>query len=124
MLNLIIVATMSPDSTTPATVAIVQGALNVKNAYVFDLSAACAGFVYGLKTAANFLKDPKIKYVLLIEGVVLETNSHPKTLANFKKILYKELITLKEINTRTFAGRTLSTFSKILAQGRMRWKDY
>lgn len=113
MLDLIIVATMSPDSTTPATVAIVQGALNVKNAYVFDLSAACAGFVYGLKTAANFLKDPKIKYVLLIEGVVLETNSHPKTLANFK-----------EINTRTFAGRTLSTFSQILAQGGIRWKDY
>ncbi|WGN89098.1 beta-ketoacyl-ACP synthase III [Ligilactobacillus faecis] len=71
MLDLIIVATMSPDSTTPATAAIVQGALNAKNAYAFDISAACAGFVYGLKTAANFLKDPKIKYVLLIGGEVL-----------------------------------------------------
>lgn len=112
MLDLIIVATMSPDSTTPATVAIVQGALNVKNAYVFDLSVACAGFVYGLKTAANFLKDPKIKYVLLIEGVVLETNSHPKTLANFKKILYKELITLRKLTPERLLDERYQRFRK------------
>lgn len=71
MLDLIIVATMSPDSNTPATAAIVQGALKAQNAYAFDISAACAGFVYGLKMAANFLKDRKIRHVLLIGGEVL-----------------------------------------------------
>lgn len=70
-LDLIIVATMSPDSNTPATAALVQGALKASNALAFDISAACAGFVYGLKTAVNFLKDPKVNYVLLIGGEVL-----------------------------------------------------
>lgn len=69
--DLIIVATMSPDSNTPATAAIVQGEIEAKNAFAFDISAACSGFVYGLKVAANFLKDEQIKNVLLIGGEVL-----------------------------------------------------
>lgn len=69
--DLIIVATMSPDSNTPATAAIVQGEIEAKNAFAFDISAACSGFVYGLKVAANFLKDEQIKNILLIGGEVL-----------------------------------------------------
>lgn len=69
--DLIIVATMSPDSNTPATAAIVQGEIEAENAFAFDISAACSGFVYGLKVAANFLKDKQIKNVLLIGGEVL-----------------------------------------------------
>lgn len=69
--DLIIVATMSPDSNTPATAAIVQGEIKAKNSFAFDISAACSGFVYGVKVAANFLKDEQIKNVLLIGGEVL-----------------------------------------------------
>ena len=70
-LDLIIVATMSPDSNTPATAAIVQGNIQATNAFAFDISAACSGFVYALKTATNFLKDEKIKNVMVIGGEVL-----------------------------------------------------
>lgn len=70
-LNLIIVATMSPDSYTPATAAIVQGNIGAKNAVSFDVSAACSGFVYGLDVAAKFMAAQSQMRVLLIGGEVL-----------------------------------------------------
>jgi len=65
-LNLIIVATITPDMSFPATACIVQHRLGAKNAAAFDLSAACSGFIYGLANAANFIAAGTYKYALVI----------------------------------------------------------
>ncbi|MBO0458972.1 ketoacyl-ACP synthase III [Enterococcus hulanensis] len=55
-LDFIIVATMSPDYTSPSVACQVQGQLGAKKAMAFDVAAACAGFVYALATAENFMR--------------------------------------------------------------------
>ena len=47
VIDLLIVSTISPDAITPSTAAIVEKKLNLKSAFAFDISAACAGFIYG-----------------------------------------------------------------------------
>lgn len=54
-LDFIIVATMSPDYQTPSTAALVQGQLQADQAFAFDISAACSGFIYGLALADKLL---------------------------------------------------------------------
>jgi 3-oxoacyl-[acyl-carrier-protein] synthase-3 len=54
-LDLIIVATVTPDYAFPATACLLQNALGAEKAAAFDLSAGCSGFVYGLSVAANLL---------------------------------------------------------------------
>lgn len=70
-IDLIIVATMSPDSFTPATAAIVQGNIKATKALAFDVSAACSGFIYGLEVARRFLNFADVKRVMVIGGEVL-----------------------------------------------------
>ncbi len=70
-LDLIIVATASPDHLFPSTACIVQARLGAKNAAAFDLEAACTGFIYGLSVAEKFLMSPKCRYVLVIGADVL-----------------------------------------------------
>lgn len=65
-LDLIIVATITPDMPFPATSCIVQDMLGAKNAACFDVSAACAGFVYGLVIARQFVAGGLYKNVLVI----------------------------------------------------------
>lgn len=65
-LDLIIVATAAPDYNTPSTSCIIQGEIGAKNAAAFDMNAACAGFVYGLTVAEQFLKTGYYKKVLII----------------------------------------------------------
>ena len=65
-LDLIIVATVTPDMQFPSTACIVQKALGAKNAVSFDIGAACAGFVYGLVTAEQFIKGAIFKNALII----------------------------------------------------------
>ncbi|MGE0764011.1 MAG: 3-oxoacyl-ACP synthase III family protein [Bdellovibrionales bacterium] len=66
-LQLIIVATDTPDFISPPTAAVVQHRLQATNAGVFDLNAACAGFVTGLDTAAKFIKaDERYQNVLVV----------------------------------------------------------
>lgn len=64
-LDLIIVATCTPDFHFPATAAVVQDRLGAKCA-AFDLEAACSGFVYGLVVAAQFIASGAMKNVLVI----------------------------------------------------------
>jgi 3-oxoacyl-[acyl-carrier-protein] synthase-3 len=52
--DLIIVATATPDLTFPATATIIQHKLGVKNGFAFDVHAVCSGFLYALATADNF----------------------------------------------------------------------
>jgi 3-oxoacyl-[acyl-carrier-protein] synthase-3 len=70
-LDLIIVATITPDMQFPSTACFVQNALKAKNAVCFDIGAACAGFVYGIVTAQQFIESGKFKKALVIGAEVL-----------------------------------------------------
>ncbi|MEC0128778.1 MULTISPECIES: beta-ketoacyl-ACP synthase III [Paenibacillus] len=65
-LDLIIVATITPDSSFPSTACILQDKLGAKGAAAFDLSAACSGFVYGLATATSFIQSGMYNNALVI----------------------------------------------------------
>ncbi len=65
-LELIIVATITPDMPFPATSCLVQNNLGAKNAACFDVSAACAGFVYAMVMAQQFLASGVYKNALVI----------------------------------------------------------
>ncbi|MFZ1730135.1 MAG: beta-ketoacyl-ACP synthase III [Bacteroidota bacterium] len=62
----IIVATVTPDMFFPSTAALVQTKLGAKNAWGFDLSGACSGFLFALATGAQFIKSGTHKKVLVI----------------------------------------------------------
>lgn len=70
-IDLIIVATITPDSVCPSTACIVQDMLGCKNATCFDISAACSGFVFSLITANALIKSGEYKKALVIGGEVL-----------------------------------------------------
>lgn len=65
-LDLIIVATMTPDCPMPATAALVQHQLGATRAGAFDLNIACSGFVYALITGAQFVASGTFRRVLVI----------------------------------------------------------
>ena len=70
-IDLIIVATLTPDYSMPSTACIVQKNIGAINAAAFDLNAGCTGFVYGIATGANFIKSGVYKRVLVIGGETL-----------------------------------------------------
>ncbi|WP_342440033.1 beta-ketoacyl-ACP synthase III [Paenibacillus sp. FSL L8-0436] len=65
-LDLIIIATVTPDSSFPSTACILQDKLGAKGAAAFDLSAACSGFVYSLATATGFIQNGMYNNALII----------------------------------------------------------
>lgn len=62
----IIVATVTPDMLFPATACLVQAELGASNAWGFDLSAACSGFLFGLSTGAQMIEAGRHEKVLVI----------------------------------------------------------
>jgi 3-oxoacyl-[acyl-carrier-protein] synthase-3 len=69
-LDMIIVGTVTPDMPMPATAVFVQQKLGAGTCPAFDLSAACAGFVFGLTIADQFVRSGAMKHVLVV-GVEL-----------------------------------------------------
>ena len=65
-IDLIVVATTTPDLTFPATAAIVQQKLGMHHGAAFDIQAVCSGFVYGMVTADSFLKNGVARRALVI----------------------------------------------------------
>lgn len=65
-IDLIIVATVTPDMFFPSTNCIVQEAIGAVNSWGFDLVAACSGFVFAITTGAQFIESGKHKKVLVI----------------------------------------------------------
>ncbi len=65
-LDLIVVATSTPENIFPSTASLVQDWLNAHDAGAFDLSAACSGFVYALNTAADSIRAGSIQAALVI----------------------------------------------------------
>ncbi|WP_040948629.1 beta-ketoacyl-ACP synthase III [Gorillibacterium massiliense] len=70
-LDLIIVATITPDMSFPSTACLLQEKLGAKKSAAYDLSAACTGFIYGLANAANFIAVGTYKYALIVGVEVL-----------------------------------------------------
>lgn len=64
--DLIVVATVTPDMLFPATACLVQDNLGASNAWGFDLSAACSGFIYALTTGAQFIETGQVETALII----------------------------------------------------------
>lgn len=70
-INLIIVATLTPDNYTPSVACIVQKELEIPNAVCFDLNAACSGFVYALNTAHCYMKAGMVKNAIIVGSETL-----------------------------------------------------
>ena len=70
-IDLIIVATTTPDNTVPATAVKVQHALGMNHGFAFDIQAACSGFMYALATADNYIRAGMVRKVLVIGAETL-----------------------------------------------------
>jgi 3-oxoacyl-[acyl-carrier-protein] synthase III len=71
--EVIIVATVTPDMMFPATACLVQNKLGIKHAWGFDLSAACSGFPYALQVGAKLIETGMHKKVLVIGADVMSS---------------------------------------------------
>lgn len=65
-IGLILVATVTPDQPFPSVSTMIQDKLGAKNAAAMDISAACAGFMYGVITAKQFVESGTYPYVLVV----------------------------------------------------------
>lgn len=72
-IDLIVVATVTPDMIFPATACVVQTKLGASRAWGFDLSAACSGFVYALSVGAQFIESGAHRKVLVIGAEVMSS---------------------------------------------------
>ena len=72
-IDVIIVATVTPDMFFPATACLVQDKIGAKNAWGFDLSAACSGFLFALQTGAGLIEGGTYKKVLVIGADKMST---------------------------------------------------
>ncbi len=67
-IELIICATTTPDMQFPATANIIADKCGLKNAYGFDINAACSGFIYSLHTAAKMIESGAVKKAIVVGG--------------------------------------------------------
>ncbi len=65
-IDLILVATVTPDTPFPSVACIIQDRLGAKKAAAMDISAACSGFMYGMVTAKQFIETNTYKHVLVV----------------------------------------------------------
>jgi len=65
-IDLIVLATSTPDNTFPATAVAIQNGLGINHGAAFDLQAVCSGFIFALATADNFLRSGAFKRALVI----------------------------------------------------------
>lgn len=77
-IDLIIVGTVTPDMFFPSTACLVQDKIGAKNAWGFDLSGACSGFIYALATGAQFIATGMHRKVLVIGADVMTSIMNPE----------------------------------------------
>lgn len=65
-IDLILVATVTPDQPFPSVSTMIQDRLGAKNAAAMDISAACSGFMYGIVTAKQFIETKAYKHILVV----------------------------------------------------------
>jgi 3-oxoacyl-[acyl-carrier-protein] synthase-3 len=109
-LDLIVVATVTPDMFFPSTACMVQAKLGAKNAIGFDISAACSGFLYALQAARHFLNGGPRMTALVIGAEKLSS------LINWKDrntcVLFGDgagAVVVRRDDSPTAPGRVLST---------------
>lgn len=73
-IDLIICATISPDSFMPSVACVVQDRLGAYNAAAFDLTAACSGLIYGMSVATSFIENGMYQNILVIGAETLSKN--------------------------------------------------
>ncbi len=76
-IDCIIVATVTPDMMFPSTACVLQNKIGATNAWGFDLSGACAGFVYALATGSQFVHSGAYRKVLVIGADVMSSIINP-----------------------------------------------
>jgi 3-oxoacyl-[acyl-carrier-protein] synthase-3 len=67
-IELLICATTTPDFTFPATANVITDKAGLKNAWGYDINAACSGFIYALTIAAQFIETGKHKKIIIVGG--------------------------------------------------------
>lgn len=77
-IDLIIVGTVTPDMFFPSTACLVQNKIGAKNAWGFDLSGACSGFIYALATGAQFISTGAHRKVIVIGADVMTSIMNPE----------------------------------------------
>ena len=109
-LDLIIVATVTPDMSFPSTACVVQKKIGAKNAVCFDISAACSGFLYALQTARHYMSCGARKTALVIGAEKLSS------LINWKDrntcVLFGDgagAVVLRSDDSENAPGRVLSS---------------
>lgn len=70
-IDMIIVATTTPDLTFPACATTLQAKLGAKNAFAFDVQAVCSGFVFAMNCADNFIRSGQVKKALVVGAEIL-----------------------------------------------------
>ncbi len=65
-IEVLICATITPDMLFPATANIISDKAGIKNAFSFDLSAACSGFIFALHTGASFIETGRYKKIIIV----------------------------------------------------------
>jgi 3-oxoacyl-[acyl-carrier-protein] synthase III len=70
-LDLIIMATITPDMCCPSAANFLQAKLDAPQAITFDITAACSGFIFGLNIAEQYLKNKTCRYVLVVASEVM-----------------------------------------------------
>lgn len=74
-IELVVLATATPEQPIPATAAIIQPALGVKNAVCFDIAGACSGFIYAMQVARQFIATGEVKTAMIIGAEALSKYS-------------------------------------------------
>ena len=69
-LDLIVVATTTPDMVFPSTACILQSKLGIRNCPAFDVQAVCSGFIYGLATADQFMRSGRYRHALVVAAEI------------------------------------------------------
>lgn len=77
-IELLICATITPDSPLPATANIICNKVGLKNAWSFDLVAACSGFVFALTTGAKFIESGQYKKVIVLGADMMSSITNYK----------------------------------------------
>lgn len=65
-IDIILLATATPDMLFPSTACVVADKIGAKNCWAFDISAACSGFMFSLRTAASFIESKQAKRIIVI----------------------------------------------------------
>lgn len=112
-LDLIIIATDTPEYISPSTAAVLQNKLNAKNAGTFDVNTACAGFVTAIDIASKYIRaDDKYNYILVIGAYAMSKYldmSDKKTVNLFADGAGAVILKAEENTSRGFLDSELHT---------------